>query len=125
MCLFLATAIALSVASTLLVPAVFPRGFLDRLWQLNPRAEPLRHFGTPFGAFLVILGAASAIDAAGLLRGRKWAWWLAVVMFAANGAGDLISVVATGDALRGGVGVAVAAVFLYLLMRPAVRRYVR
>jgi len=118
--LFAATAIAAVVGTSL----IFPNPLLDRLWELNRPAFALFHaFGRISGALLLALGIGTAAAARGLLNGKKWAWWFAVVLFSINGAGDVVSLVATGDLFRTVVGVAVAAAFLYLLTRPHVRRH--
>jgi hypothetical protein len=53
----------------------------------------------------------------GLLRGRRWAWWIAVAVFAINGCGDLLTLIVRRDVVKGGSGVLIASVFLFLLMR--------
>ena len=117
--LFLATVMAAATGTALL----FPGTFLDGLWALNrPAAGAFRSLGRISGAPLIALGVATAAAGIGLLRRRKWAWWFAVALFAINGCGDLVSFLVTGDLLKSASGVAVAAVFLYALGRPAVRR---
>jgi hypothetical protein len=120
--LFLATAIALLVSVSLL----FPNPLLDRLWELNkPGAAAFRAMGRISGVLLLALGIGTAAAGRGLLRGRRWAWWLAVALFAINGCGDVAGLVVTRDWLRSGSGVAVAAAFVCALTRPRVRRYFR
>jgi hypothetical protein len=72
---------------------------------------------------LLILGCGTLAAAMGLLRGRRWAWWFTIVLFAVNGAGDVVSYFLVHDALRFVIGVIVAAIFLYLLCRRDVRAY--
>lgn len=118
--LFVATALAAVVGTSL----IFPNPLLDRLWELNRPAFALFHaLGRISGALLLALGIGTAAAARGLLNRKMWAWWLAVVLFAINGAGDVVSLAATGDVIRTVVGVAVAAAFLYVLTRPHVSRY--
>jgi len=118
--LFAATAIAGVVAISLL----FPNPLLDRLWQLNkPGAAAFRALGWIGGALLLALAWATAAAGWGLLRGRRWAWLLAIVLFSVNGCGDVIGLFVTRDWLRSGSGVGVAAVFVIALTRPRVRRY--
>jgi hypothetical protein len=118
--LFAATIIAVVVSVSLL----FPNPLLDRMWELNkPGAAAFRAMGRVSGLLLLALGIATALTGVGLLRGRRWAWWLAGALFTVNGCGDVVGLVTTGDWLRGGSGVAIAAAFVYALARPRVRRY--
>lgn len=118
--LFAATAIAAVTGSSLL----FPGTLLDRLWELNkPGAAAFRALGSISGILLLLLGAGTFSAAAGLLRRKQWAWWFAVVLFAINGFGDVVSLVVTGDWLRSVSGAAIAGAFLYALGRYPVRRY--
>jgi hypothetical protein len=118
--LFAATVIAVVVALSLL----FPNRLLDRLWELNkPGAAAFRAMGRASGLLLLALGIGTAAAGAGLLRGRRWAWWFAILLFTVNGCGDVVGLVSTRDWLRSGSGVTVAAVFIYALTRPPVRSY--
>ena len=120
--LFAAAAIATVVGVSLL----FPNALLDRLWELNkPGAAAFRAMGRISGVLLLAIGAGTAAAGRGLLRGRRWAWWFAVALFIINGCGDVVGLIATGDWLRSGAGVAVAAVCLYALTRPRTRQYFR
>jgi uncharacterized membrane protein (DUF2068 family) len=118
--LFIAAVIAAAVSTSLL----FPNRVLERLWQLNPSAAPLFHsLGGIAGLLLLALGVVTFIAARGLLHRQRWAWWFAVLLFAVNGLGDVVSFFATGDVLRSMSGVAIAAAFLYALTRAPVRQY--
>ena len=118
--LFAAAATAAVAGCSLL----FPGTLLDRLWDLNKAGEEaFRALGSAAGVFLLVLGAATLGAAFGLLRRRKWAWWLAVALFAINAAGDAASFVATGDWLRSASGILISSAFLYALTRRSVRRY--
>jgi hypothetical protein len=118
--LFLATAIAAVVGFSLL----FPNPLLDRLWEFNKPGAVLFHsIGRLSGLFLVALGCGTLAAGLGLLRGRRWAWWFAVVLFAVDAAGDVVSCFWVHDALRAITGMIVSAVFLYLLGRREVRTY--
>jgi hypothetical protein len=116
--LFIATAIALVVGESLL----FPNRLLDRLWELNkPAAAAFRSMGRIAGVPLVLLGVGTFAAALGLLRRRRWAWWFAVILFAINGIGDLVSLVATGDWVRSASGVVISSAFLWTLCARRVR----
>ncbi len=118
--LFAASAIAAVVGASLL----FPNTLLDRLWELNkPGAAAFRALGRISGILLLLLGAGTSAAAVGLLQRKKWAWWFAVVLFAIDGAGDVVSLIVTGDWFRSATGVVISSAFLYSLSRYRVRRY--
>ena len=71
----------------------------------------------------MIVGVATAVAAAGLLRGNRWAWQLAIIVFAMNGLGDVVSLFITRDLLKSGSGVLIAALFLTGLLRRNVRLF--
>jgi hypothetical protein len=120
--LWMATGIAVFVAIVLLMPGTLA----DAIWHLNPAAnQQFKALGGASSLFLLAVGAMAATSAAGLVRGRKWAWWLAVSIFAVNGAGDIVGFVVTRDLVRSGTGVLVAACFLFCLMRRDVRSFYR
>lgn len=119
---FLATAISFLTGSSLLFPQVAWHG----LWQWNRPAYAFvveEHLQTMAGVLLPALGIVAAIAGWGLLRGKQWAWWIAVAVFAVNGLGDLLTIVVQRDWVKGGSGVLIASVFLFLLMRSETRRY--
>src|SRR5437016_5951295 len=117
--LLVSTAIALITGVSL----AFPGTFLDRIWALNRGAYvEFVTLGRPAGISLMILGRICAVAAAGLLKRRKWAWWLAVALFVINVAGDATRIF-TGEAVKGAFGVAIAAGFVIYLTRSRVREY--
>ncbi len=117
---WLATALALLIGSSLLMSGTLP----DPVWNLNPRAHVIfSAHAKPFGALLLIVALVAATTAIGLLRRRRWAWLLALATFTVNGIGDLFTLLILRDWLRGGSGVLIAGVFLFLLLRPDVRAY--
>lgn len=118
--LFFATLIACVIGLSLL----FPNPLMDRLWELNKPGAALFHFiGRISGLFLLALGCGTFAAARGLLQGRRWAWWFAVVLFAIDGTGDVISYFLVHDPLRTFIGVIVSSVFVILLCRSNVRVY--
>ncbi|SRR5713101_219034 len=118
--LFAATAIAAVVATSLL----FPNKFLDQLWDLNKAgAAAFRALGKISGVLLLMLGVGIFAAGLGLLRGKRWAWWFAIALFAIDGCGDIVSFFITGDALRSASGVVISSVFLCCLAQRHVRRY--
>jgi hypothetical protein len=58
----------------------------------------------------------------GLLQGRKWDWWLAVIIFVTNGIGDALRFGA-GDFLGGTIGLCIATGLLFYLTRPRVKNF--
>jgi hypothetical protein len=120
--LFLATAIAAVVGVSLL----FPNALMDRLWELNkPGAELFHSIGRISGLFLLALGCGTWAAGRGLLHGRSWAWWFAVVLFTVDGMGDVISYFLIHDALRTVTGVLVSSAFIYLLCRRDARDFAK
>ena len=86
--LFAASSIAVIVGISLL----YPNRLLNRLWELNPSgADAFRSLGIVSGVLLLILGAATFAAARDLLRGKRWAWWFAVALFAVNGCGSVVN----------------------------------
>jgi hypothetical protein len=118
--LFAATIVAIITGESLL----FPNALLDNLWKFNPEGAALFHsIGRASGVFLLALGVGTFFAALGLLRGRQWAWWFGVFLFAIDASGNIVSYVLTHDALRSGTGALISSTFLFLLCRHPVRRY--
>src|SRR5262249_47640501 len=118
--LFLATAIAAVVGIALLFPG--PLG--DRIWELNePGAQFFHSLGQSSGLLLLALACRTFSAAIGLLRGRRWAWWFAVVLLAVQVCGDLAGYFVIYDAIRAVLGVGVSLIFLCLLALRPVRDY--
>jgi lysylphosphatidylglycerol synthetase-like protein (DUF2156 family) len=118
--LFGATVIAVVVGISLL----FPNRLLDRLWQLNPAGAVFFHFiGPVSGVFLIALGAAMFSAARGLLRGRRWAWWFAAVLFTVETCSDVVTYFLVHDALRSITGFVISFGFLCFLCSRSVRDY--
>ena len=120
--LFLAALVALVTGLAL----TFPDPMWQPMWNLNREAYvSFRRIGPASQIFLFCLAGVSGAAAVGLLLHRRWAWWIALLLFAVNGAGDVVSLVRTGDVLRFGSGVAIAGGFVVLLLLPPVRRQLR
>jgi hypothetical protein len=119
--LFLATMIAAVVGVSLL----FPNPLLDRMWELNKPGEALFHaIGRASGLFLLALAGGTFAAALGLLHGRRWAWWFAVVLFSTDATGNVASYFLVHDPWRTITGAIVSLGFLYLLWRREARAYV-
>ena len=110
--------IALAVGLALLCPNTF----LDRMWVYNRTAHSaFQAGGRIIGVGFLLLGSAAGVTARSLSRGRRWAWWVAILIFALNGIGDLYGLFATGDLIRSGSGLVIAMAFLFVLLRRRVR----
>jgi hypothetical protein len=114
-----ATALCLAAGIATLVGAalLFPGTFRDEMWQYNrPAHAAFQTMGRGLGDAFIALGLLAGSTAAGLFRGHRWAWWLAIGIFAINGLGDVIGFIQTRDAIRSGSGILFAAAFLGLLL---------
>jgi hypothetical protein len=108
-----ATSIAVVIGPSLVVPGTI----LDGVWDLNRIAyQGLLPFGRAAGVSFLALGIATSLAGAGLLRGKRWAWWLAVAVFGLNGLGDCANLYISRDAWRSGAGIIIDACFLYCLI---------
>jgi len=106
------------------ISIIIPHTSLDVLWTLKNSFPPGFKYttaGMAFGYFLVILGLIILYTGWGLLKGRKWSWWLAVIMLAANGISGVVSL-ALGN--FGEIfGILIIAGFLFYITRPGVREF--
>ncbi len=106
------------------VSLLFPGSFLEPLWRLNPRA---REGFAEIGAWAILLmGAVSvacAMAAAGLWRGSRWGYWLALTLLAINLIGDIANVL-RGTEPRAAVGIPIViAILVFLLASRRVRDF--
>lgn len=116
--LFAATIVAFIIGESLL----FPNALLDYVWRFNPEGAVLFHsIGRVSGVFLLGLSVGTFFAALGLLRGRSWAWWFAVFLFAIDSAGNIVSYFFVHDALRSIFGTIISGTFLFFLCRESVR----
>lgn len=117
---YFAAFISLLVGTVLL----FPGTRFDRIWQLNqPAHAAFQSIGKWVGAAFLLLAIPAGIIAIGLSRGRRWAWWAAVIMFVVNSLGDVGSLIVTRDYVHAGSGVVVDGIFLVVLFSRSVRGY--
>ena len=118
--MFFAAFMAFIVGISTLIPGTV----LDVLWTLNnsiPADFRFTIMGMIFGCFLIIIGLIALSSGIGLLKGRKWAWWIVVIIFALNAVGDIARLVL--GSIEGIVGIVIVAVFLFYLTRPGVREF--
>ena len=108
-------------AVTLLVPGTR----LDVLWTLNPRGhEGLATLGRWAPLLFIVVSPTLALAAFGWFRRRRWGWALGVMMIAINMIGDL-GQLAFGERWKGALGVAIAGLLLFYLLRQHTRNYFR
>jgi len=106
------------------ISTIFPGTPLDVLWTLNNSVSPGFRYtssGMIFGYFLFILVLVVLSTVWGLLKGLKWAWWITVMIFVANGIGNIVRLALGG--IEGLVGIFITGGFLYYLTRPRVKHF--
>lgn len=107
------------------VSLLFPGGFLEPMWRLNPRAR--EGFAGIGGWAILLMGAVSvacAMAAAGLWRGARWGYWFALVLLVINLIGDIANVL-LGTEPRAAVGIPIVLAILVFLLSSRVRKFFR
>jgi hypothetical protein len=105
------------------ISIVHPGTFLDAMWNLNPAAhEQFVFLGKLAGYLLFCIAGIMAATGYGLMKGFRWAWWLAVAIFAVNGVGDTVNIF-IGEPLKGIAGLLIAGIFLFVLFRPTMKAF--
>jgi hypothetical protein len=108
-------------AITLLEPGTS----FDRLWVLNQTGHAqLELLGKGAGFGFVTLSALMCATSVGWFRRRYWGWAVATTIIAINAAGDVANL-ASGERLKGAVGVAIAGPLLIYMTSRGVRNYFR
>jgi hypothetical protein len=84
--------------------------------------------GIAFGVVLVAIAIVSFIVAYGLLKGKGWAWTVAIILSIISivlNAITLVTAAAAGNAANFGgiIGVIISGIILYYLFRPHVKAY--
>jgi len=112
-----------TMAAYAAVTLLKPGTALDRLWVLNKTGHiQLASLGKAAGFGFAVLSAVLCATAVGWFRRRHWGWLLGTTIIAINAAADLING-ARGEWLKGAVGVAIAGLLLFYMMRSGVRDY--
>jgi uncharacterized membrane protein (DUF2068 family) len=107
------------------VSLAFPGSFLDPIWRLNPNARAeFNRIGDWAIVLMIGVCIACTFTTVGLWRGRRWGYWLAVVMLLVNLAGNVVNVI-TGAEPRAIVGVPIVAAILVYLLRNRTRHHFR
>jgi hypothetical protein len=102
---------------------LFPGSFLEPMWRLNPRArEGFAEIGLWAVPLMLWVSIACASAAIGLARRRLWGHRLAIAIITINMLGDLGNAVLLHD-LRTLIGVPIALVIIWYLLRRDVRPY--
>lgn len=78
--------------------------------------------GIAFGAVLVAIAIVSFVVAYGLLKGRGWAWTLAIVLSIISIVWNAITL-ATAANFGGIISIITSGIILYYLFRPHVKEY--
>jgi hypothetical protein len=86
--------------------------FLDAAFVGFPVLSAIVGGGTP-PLFALLLVAGLIAAGVGLLQGRQWAWWLAMVVIGLSALFDLLSF--------NPIGLLIDALVIFLLTRPATR----
>jgi hypothetical protein len=95
--------------------------FLDRVWELNPRAyAQLGPQGKMVGIPFLFLSYALAQAGVGWFKRQISGWRLAILIISVQAAGDLINAI-RGRFFEGLIGVTIAGALLFYLLRPSVR----
>lgn len=93
------------------------------LLQLSGRSRVPRGTGMTLAAVFLALSLVLVVLGWGLWKGRSWAWWSALAIYAAGLVSALLALV--DDPLRGVIGLAIQGLFVWTLTRAAARRWFR
>jgi hypothetical protein len=105
------------------VSLMFPGSFLEPIWDLNPHARAgFSRIGSWAVVLMISVCIACLFTALGLWLGRRWGYWLAVVMLVVNLGGDVVNVI-TGTEPRAIIGIPIVGVILAYLLRKRTRYY--
>lgn len=103
------------------VSLTFPGSFLEPIWRLNPNA---RAGFSSIGAWAIVLMIgvciACTLTAIGLWCGRRWGYWLAVVMLLVNLGGNIVNVI-SGTEPGAIIGIPIVGAILAYLLRKRTR----
>jgi hypothetical protein len=113
------------ISFTAMLSLLTPQGWLEPMWQLNPRARLAFASLSPWSVVLLCLvSAACGIAAVGLWRGTRWGYLTGRGLIAANLLGDVVNVV-TGIEPRAAVGIPITTLMLLFLTTRRIRHYFR
>lgn len=116
-------AVGAAIALVSAISLLFPGGFLEPMWRLNPRGrEGFARIGGWAPLLLLLVAAGCAAASIGLGRGRRWGYRLAVFGLVVHLVGDAVNVL-TGYEPRAIFGIPIVAGILYYLSTRRVREY--
>jgi hypothetical protein len=103
------------------VSLIFPDSFLEPIWDLNPHARAgFSRIGSWAIVLMISVCIACLFTTIGLWLGRRWGYWLAVVMLFVNLCGDVVNVI-TGIEPRAIIGIPMVGVILAYLLSKRMR----
>ena len=79
--------------------------------------------GIAIGVGLLAISIVSFIVAYGLLKGRGWAWTIAIILSIISIVWNAITIATAGNVIGGIVSIIISVVILYYLYRPHVKAY--
>ncbi len=107
------------------ISLIFPDGFLEPLWRINPRGRAgLGAIGMWAVLLLIFVGSACAIAAVGFWRGARWGYAVGIVVLSFNLLGDVVNVV-SGIEPRAAIGLPIVTLLLAYLMSQRVKDFFR
>lgn len=116
---FAATAITLVAALSLL----FPNGFFEPIWKLNPRGRAgLGAIGIWAVLLFSVVCLACAVAAVGLWRGARYGYATAMTVLTINSLADLFNVI-SGTEPRAIIGIPIVILILAYMLTSKVRRF--
>jgi hypothetical protein len=78
--------------------------------------------GIAFGAVLVAIAVVSFIVAYGLLKGKRWAWTVAIILSIISIVWNAVTLVTAAN-FGGIIGIIISGIILYYIFRPHVKAY--
>ena len=115
--------VATLITTIAAVSLLFPNGFLEPIWRLNPRGRAgLGAIGMWAVLLFSMVGFACAVAAIGLWQKRWWGYCTAIAVLSINLLGDLFNVV-SGNEPRAVIGIPIAALIIIYLLTPKVRQF--
>jgi hypothetical protein len=120
---FLGAAVFASITGLSLL---LPNSILNLVWRVNESSlTQFESMGVLYSAAL-LLGVAVSTCIAGiaLLKGRKVGWWLALIIFLIEGAGNKLQLLfVNGSVIGDWMGLSITFLLVFYLTRTKVRNY--
>ena len=117
--------VATGITVVAAISLLFPNGFLESIWRINPRGRAgLGAIGMWAVVLLIFVGSACAIAAVGFWRGSRWGYAVGIVVLSFNLLGDVVNVV-SGIEPRAAIGLPIVTLLLAYLMSQRVKDFFR